>query len=189
LFVPLCISTGGNSGSQAATLITRALALGQVTPKSWLRVVRHELLMGIVLGLTLGAIGFLRGALTPEDVRGNIVVVPDEFKIEVSTDKERKYRKDGRELIPVGATKISIVDKEIQVIPPEGEKVEVIDNAPPGSRTYFCPKDSKVRTEAVDRWSLATVIAMAVASICLWGTLVGSMLPLVFKRLGVDPGI
>ena len=46
LFVPLCISTGGNSGSQAATLITRALALGQVTLSDWWKVVRHELLMG-----------------------------------------------------------------------------------------------------------------------------------------------
>ena len=43
LFVPLCISTGGNSGSQAATLITRAMALGQVTPGQWRRVLRHEL--------------------------------------------------------------------------------------------------------------------------------------------------
>src|SRR6185503_2644042 len=56
LFVPLCISTGGNSGSQAATLITRAMALGQVTLRDWGRVLRHELVMGIVLGLTLGAI-------------------------------------------------------------------------------------------------------------------------------------
>ena len=190
LFVPLCISTGGNSGSQAATLITRALALGQVTPKSWLRVIRHELLMGIVLGLTLGCIGFLRGALTPEDVRGNIIVSPDEFKIEVSTDKEHKETtiRDDRKFFPRGAKKISTVDKEIQVIPPDGEKVRKIDEKD-GIRTYLCPKESKVRTEAVDRWSLATVIAMAVASICLWGTLVGSMLPLVFKRLGVDPGI
>ena len=44
LFVPLCLSTGGNSGSQAATLITRAMALGQVTVGDWFRVVRHELL-------------------------------------------------------------------------------------------------------------------------------------------------
>jgi magnesium transporter len=39
-----------------------------------------------------------------------------------------------------------------------------------------------------DRWMLALVIAQSVASICLWGTLVGSMLPLVFKRMGIDPG-
>src|SRR5439155_26437560 len=46
LFVPLCLSTGGNSGSQAATLIIRALALGQFTQKAWMRVLRHELFMG-----------------------------------------------------------------------------------------------------------------------------------------------
>ena len=46
-----------------------------------------------------------------------------------------------------------------------------------------------LRSAAVSRWSLAVVIAQAVAVICLWGTLVGSMLPLVFRRIGVDPGI
>lgn len=111
LFVPLCISTGGNSGSQAATLITRALALGQITLADWWRVIRHEILMGIMLGLTLGCIGFVRAALTPQSVLGN-----------------------------------------------------------------------------AGRWQLALVIAQAVAIICLWGTLVGSILPLVFKRLGADPG-
>ncbi len=111
LFVPLCISTGGNSGSQAATLITRAMALGQVTPGLWWKVLRHELLMGLVLGLTLGVIGFVRAALTPHSVLGN-----------------------------------------------------------------------------ADRWMLALIIGQSVAIICLWGTLVGSMLPLVFKRLGFDPG-
>lgn len=112
LFVPLCISTGGNSGSQAATLITRALALGQVTTRDWLRVLRHEILMGLALGLTLGAIGFVRAAMTPESVLGN-----------------------------------------------------------------------------ADRWMLALVISQSVAAICLWGTLVGSMLPLLFRRVGIDPGI
>ena len=111
LFVPLCISTGGNSGSQAATLVTRALAVGQVTTRDWWRVLRHELLMGIALGCTLGLIGFLRAALTPQTVLG-----------------------------------------------------------------------------AVTHWTLAFVIAQSVAAICLWGTLVGSMLPLIFKRLGFDPG-
>lgn len=111
LFVPLCISTGGNSGSQAATLITRALALGQVQIGQWWRVLRHELMMGVALGLTLGAIGFFRAALTPSSVLGG-----------------------------------------------------------------------------ADRWMLALVISQAVAGICLWGTLVGSMLPLLFKKLGIDPG-
>jgi magnesium transporter len=111
LFVPLCISTGGNSGSQAATLITRSIALGHISPGDWWRVLRHELLMGLVLGVTLGLIGFVRASMTP---------------------------------------------------------AAVLDNA--------------------NRWMLALVIAQAVAIICLWGTLVGSMLPLVFKRLGFDPG-
>jgi len=111
LFVPLCISTGGNSGSQAATLITRAMALGQIGPRDWLRVIRHELVMGIVLGLTLGAIGFVRAAATPASV-----------------------------------------------------------------------------LSGADRWLLALVIAQAVGIICLWGTLVGSLLPMIFRRLGFDPG-
>jgi magnesium transporter len=119
LFVPLCISTGGNSGSQAATLITRAIALGQVTFRDWFRVLRHELLMGITLGITLGIIGFVRAAATP---------------LSVLTD----------------------------------------------------PRTGELQT---DRWLLAVVIAQSVAAICLWGTIIGSMLPILFKRLGIDPGV
>jgi magnesium transporter len=111
LFVPLVISTGGNSGSQAATLITRALALNQVSPRDWLRVFRHELLMGFALGTTLGMIGYVRAALTPQSVLG-----------------------------------------------------------------------------IASRWNVAMVIAESVAAVCLWGTLVGSLLPLLFRRLGIDPG-
>ncbi len=112
LFVPLCISTGGNSGSQAATLITRALALGQVSTQDWLRVLRREVLMGLALGVSLGAIAFFRAAATPQRVLGN-----------------------------------------------------------------------------ADRWVLAVVLSLSVGLICLWGTLVGSLLPLFFKRLKIDPGI
>ncbi len=111
MFVPLCISTGGNSGSQAGTLIIRAMALGQVEIRDWLRVLKHELLMGLALGTTLGAIGFIRVVFTP-----------------------------GRLLEPV------------------------------------------------DRWTFAGVIFQAVACICIWGTIVGAMLPLLFRRFGVDPG-
>jgi magnesium transporter len=110
LFVPLAISTGGNSGSQAATIITRAMALGHITVRDWWRVFRHELLMGMALGLSLGLIGFLRASLTPQHILGS-----------------------------------------------------------------------------ANRLLIGLVIGFSVAGICLWGTIVGSMLPIVFKKLGVDP--
>jgi magnesium transporter len=115
MFTPLCISTGGNSGSQAATLITRALALGHINLRTWWTVIRHEVFMGIALGATLGLIGFLRVLapfLTPGDVIGH----------------------------------------------------------------------------NVDRLMLSLVIGQTVACICLWGTLVGSILPMLFTKAGIDPG-
>lgn len=60
LFVPLIISSGGNSGSQAATLIIRAMAVKELTLKDWWYVMRREFFSGITLGLVLGCIGFLR---------------------------------------------------------------------------------------------------------------------------------
>jgi magnesium transporter len=60
LFVPLIISSGGNSGSQAASLIIRALAVGELRLRDWWRVMRREILAGLVLGGTLGLVGFLR---------------------------------------------------------------------------------------------------------------------------------
>ena len=112
MFIPLCISVGGNSGSQAATLITRSLALGEVRLCDWFRVMRHEILMGLALGLSIGLIGFLRAVLTPESVIGT-----------------------------------------------------------------------------ADRWLLGITIAQSVALICMAGTIVGSLLPLGFKRIGIDPAV
>ena len=63
LFIPLIISSGGNSGSQAATLIIRAMALNEFTPKKWWYVMRREILSGLTLGAILGAIGFVRIAI------------------------------------------------------------------------------------------------------------------------------
>lgn len=60
LFLPLIISSGGNSGSQASTLIIRAMALGEVRLKDWLRVFRREVTAGLLLGLLLGFIGLIR---------------------------------------------------------------------------------------------------------------------------------
>jgi len=112
MFIPLCISVGGNSGSQAATLVTRSLALGEIRLRDWFRVLRHEILMGITLGLTIGLLGFLRGVFAP----------------------------------------VSAV-------------------------------------EQIDHWKLGITIAQSVALICLAGTIVGSLLPLGFKRIGIDPAV
>jgi magnesium transporter len=60
IFVPLVISSGGNSGSQASTLIIRAMALGEVHLRDWWRVMSREIMSGLSLGAVLGTIGFLR---------------------------------------------------------------------------------------------------------------------------------
>jgi magnesium transporter len=111
LFVPLIISSGGNSGSQAATLVIRALALDEVSLGQWWRVMRRELLSGLALGGILGAIGFLR---------------------------------------------ISLWSAFSDLYGPH--------------------------------WLLvALTVGVALVGIVLWGTLAGSMLPLVLRRLGFDP--
>jgi magnesium transporter len=66
IFIPLIISSGGNTGSQAATLIIRSLALGEITMRDWMRVLRRELLAGVCLGGILGFIGLLRVVITAQ---------------------------------------------------------------------------------------------------------------------------
>ncbi|MBN1420920.1 MAG: magnesium transporter [Planctomycetes bacterium] len=73
-FVPLVISSGGNSGSQSATLITRGLAVGDVTLRDWWRISVRELLVGATLGLFLGLVGFGRAMLWGTSVGVGIVV-------------------------------------------------------------------------------------------------------------------
>lgn len=60
LFIPLIVSSGGNSGSQASTLIIRALALGEITVGDWWKIMRKEIQTGVLLGLILGVLGFAR---------------------------------------------------------------------------------------------------------------------------------
>jgi magnesium transporter len=202
LFVPLCISTGGNSGSQAATLITRAMALGQVASRDWLRVLRHEIAMGVVLGLTLGAIGFVRASFTPASVRGSSQPRPEAFQVVVPkasplqprevTEGWLWWRKTIQLVpIPAGREQSMVEQHDVQVALPEDAQLQQPEPAPgqPGYVVYHFPPQCKLHHPPVDVTRLALVIALAVASICLWGTLIGSMLPLVFRRLGVDPGV
>ncbi len=60
LFLPLVISSGGNSGSQSSTLVIRAMALGEVTLKDWWHVARREIVSGLALGVLLGVVGYIR---------------------------------------------------------------------------------------------------------------------------------
>jgi magnesium transporter len=110
-FLPLIISSGGNSGSQASTLIIQAMALGEVTVADWWRVMRRELVSGLMLGVILGIIGFFR---------------------------------------------ITIWSSFSSVYGPH--------------------------------WLLiAFTVGFSLIGVVLWGSLSGSMLPLILKKLGADP--
>lgn len=111
LFIPLIISSGGNSGSQASTLIIRAMALGEITFEDWWRVMRREIMSGLVLGTILGLIGFLRIVLWSS------------------------------------------------ITPIYGEHYILV----------------------------AITVAVTLIGVVLWGTLCGSMLPILLKRIGIDP--
>ena len=110
-FIPLIISSGGNSGSQAATLIIQALALGEITVKDWWRIARREILSGLFMGITLGVFGFL------------IIYGGHQF-----------FDLFGEHYIRIGFA-----------------------------------------------------IGTAVIGVVMWGTIMGSMLPLLLKRCGADP--
>ena len=110
-FIPLIISSGGNSGSQAATLIIQAMALGEITVQDWWRIARREIQSGLYMGVTLGLIGCG-------------IVLGGHYFLNLFGEH---YNQVG---IAIGAALIGVV---------------------------------------------------------LWGTLMGSMLPLLLKRLGADP--
>ena len=63
VFIPLIIASGGNAGGQSSTLVIRAMAVGEIRSKDWIRVLSREVIIGIAIGLALGLIGFLRAYL------------------------------------------------------------------------------------------------------------------------------
>lgn len=113
VFVPLIISTGGNTGTQAASMLVRALALDEVGPADWWRIVRKEIATGLCLGSVLGVLGVLTVVL---------------------------------------AAQVGLVS---------------IDATPP--------------------LKIGFIVGTAVVGIVIWGTLIGSVLPLLMERLGQDP--
>src|SRR5262249_12934057 len=181
LFAPLCISTGGNSGSQAATLITRAMALGQIKSGQWWRVFRHELALGLALGLTLGVIGVFRGAATPESKRDATRVIPEPFQIRTPADATLTRDDRHPAFIPKGSEQLikATLTEHEHIRLPEGQTMPTANE----QGLYDFPPNCIISTAPVNRWQLAFVIGQAVAAICLWGTLVGSMLPMIFRRI------
>lgn len=114
LFVPLIISSGGNSGSQASTLIIQAMAINELTIRDWWRVMRREIISGLLLGSVLAVIGFSRIWIWH-------AIAPDIY---------------GPHWFPIGI-----------------------------------------------------VVGITLLCVVLWGTIAGSMLPLLLKRLGADPAV
>jgi magnesium transporter len=188
LFVPLCLSVGGNSGSQAATLITRAMALGQVKLNDWLRVLRHELIMGLALGLTLGIMGFFRAEWTPKEILSNTEVSTEPFRILVPTGQSLVVSSDGVHHVPKDAVQMLDAKPAMKLSLPDGQTSQEAEDRD-GNKIYSYPAHTRIHYEPVSKNRLALVVSQSVAFICLWGTIVGSMLPLAFKRLGIDPGI
>jgi magnesium transporter len=189
LFVPLCLSTGGNSGSQAATIVTRELALGHVTVRDWWKVLRHELLMGVMLGVTLGSIGLLRGASTSEELRSAKKEMEESIQVVVPADQPLTTDERGAYRVPEG-TAIAArepVKRRTDITAPKGAAPEEVRRG--DEIVYTFPPETITQTETVGRWRFACVIALAVSFICLWGTLIGSMLPLAFHKIGADPAL
>jgi magnesium transporter len=197
LFVPLCISTGGNSGTQAATLVTRAMALGYASPKDWKRALRRELMMGLALGLTLAVIAFARGSLTPSDTRGGPQKVRDPFTVQVpagtalTVEETENFwgNKRWEVALKAGTPQTVIMEKDARVRLPEGEKTLPPPQQQDSTWVYQFPAECQVRTEPVSRWALGLVIAIAVLGICLWGTLIGCVIPLIISKFGGDPAV
>jgi len=117
LFLPLIVSSGGNSGSQASTLMIRAMALGEVTLRDWWRVMSREVQAGLSLGLILGAIGVVRVAIW------------------------------------------AIIGEQYLHRQPYGP-----------------------------HWPLvALTVGISLVGVVVWGTISGSMLPFLLRRIGADP--
>ena len=143
----------------------------------------------MALGLTLGAIGILRGAATPESTRDASREVPESFQIRTPDNAPLALDDRGRILVPKGSeqlVKAKLTEHEHVALPYGQTAIPAASASDP--QLYEFPPKCIVSTTPVNRWQLAIVIGQAVAAICLWGTIVGSMLPLAFRKMGIDPG-
>ena len=161
-------------------------------------VLRRELLMGLALGLTLGVIAFARGALTPGDTRSGPRKVKESFSVRVPVGTELNPQEvpssfwGGKSWdVPVaaGTPQTTTMEKDTRVRLPEGEKALDPPDKQGDAWVYHFPAECELRAQPVSRWQLGAAISIAVLGICLWGTLMGCLIPLVLQRTGLDPAV
>lgn len=179
LFVPLIISSGGNSGSQGTSLMIRSLALGEVKLKEWWKVFGKEIRTGLTLGVVLGVIGLARIAAWQglsqapgigSFFRTSSSALP-EGATAGSTTLDRDVPLTEAVTLPAG----SVVSRGTTVPPNADVPAKLIGPAP--ERTAYGP-----------HWFLIGLTVMfALIGVITWGTLAGSMLPFILRRLGFDP--
>jgi len=179
LFVPLIISSGGNSGSQGTSLIIRSLALKEIRLRDWWRVFGREIRTGLALGLFLGVIGFARigvwqglshvptvGAFfqtqagkLPEGSLPNSTVLPQSVVL------------DAPVTFPAG----TLIARN-SAMPPDANLPASLAGVHP-EHTAYGP-----------HWMLiGWTVLFSLIGVIMWGSLAGSMLPFILRRLGFDP--
>src|SRR5262245_54752574 len=131
--------------------------------------------------------GYMCSATTPQSLLATPLHHGEAVELRLPHSAARLT--DGPEIeVPPGAQLINgKLERAAMATIPTGTKIKVLEETADYT-TYQFPAESDIRFPLDIRWRLALVIACSVAGICLWGTLVGSMLPLLFKELGFDPG-
>lgn len=179
LFVPLIISSGGNSGSQGTSLIIRSLALKELRLKDWWRVFGRELRTGAALGIFLGLIGFARIAtwqgMSHVPHVGSFFQTHSQRLPEGVPAGSAMLDEDKTVPVPVSLPAGTVLAKGT-VIPPEAQIPESIRPAPREATAYG------------RFWArVGLTVFLALIGVVTWGSLAGSMLPFMLRRLGFDP--
>ncbi|HVS72531.1 MAG TPA: magnesium transporter [Phycisphaerae bacterium] len=188
LFVPLIISSGGNSGSQGTSLIIRSLALRELRLRDWWRVFGREIRTGLALGLFLGIIGFAR--IAAWQGLSHVPVMGSFF----TTEAERELA-----TIPQG---MKMVYSETDLTAPLHIPASTLPAGTKVRRGLYLPQETVVPADmtvvqsnpdfhptAYGRyWFLVGLtVLVALVGVVGWGSLAGSMLPFILRALGFDP--
>jgi len=181
LFMPLIISSGGNSGSQGSTLVIRAMALGEVKVKDWFKVFRREISCGLLLGLLLGVLGLARIHIWQAVGWQDYTVHTHEHNT-YKLAPDAKVVFDGAEHSVGPGQELTIKEGE-----PHG-KGELAERDVTEIHIGEPTKQSAAHSVLTASYHLvAMTVGVALIGVVLWGTLMGSMLPFLLRRLKLDP--